>query len=241
MRLRQVSDPLDPAIAAFGKLQEGAYFEPDMLIPARYIGPMLGEQVLGAAGGRRNFLLVAEGEDGALLGGTLFHFLAPPEIGFSSFMAVERASRGQGVARRLHEGRFRLLDEAAGGGVPGVFIDVVNPARLSGEEFAREQAVGSDPFARRRAFARLGFLQLDVRYEQPLGGPNGGPVTSMDLLFCPHVPWHPSGLPTQLVADTMRAYWTPWMGPERAASYAAELAARANGRAEVALISPVVE
>jgi hypothetical protein len=27
---------------------------------------------------------------------------------------------------------------------------------------------------------------VDIRYEQPVGGPNGGPVTILDLLFCPH-------------------------------------------------------
>lgn len=235
-----MTDPADPAIRAFGTLQEGAYFDPDMLIPAQYIGQMLGEQMLGGTDERRNFLLVAE-EDGALLGGTLFHHLAAPGVGFSSFMAVEAAARGRGIARKLHEGRFELLDRAAGRAVPGVFIDVVNPARLDADEKAREAAVGSDPFARRRAFARLGFLQVDLRYEQPLGGPGGGPVTSMDLLFCPHEPAQPASLPVQLVADTMRAYWTPWMGRARAAQYAAELAARSNGREQVALISPVVE
>ncbi len=242
--LRPVTDPADPAIAAFGRLQENAYFEPDMLIPAQYIGQMLGE-----VGGRHNFLLVAE-EDGTLLGGTLFHYLAPPGTGFSSFMAVDREARGRGIARQLHEERFRLLDAAAGGAVPGgtvpgrtvpgVFIDVVNPARLSAEELVREKAVGSDPTARRRAFAKLGFLQVDLRYEQPVGGRGGGPVTNMDLLFCPHEPGL-DRLPVQLVADTMRAYWTSWMGPQRAAKYAAELAARADGREEVALISPTLE
>lgn len=229
MNIRSVTDPDDPVIAAFGELQNRAYFAPDMLIPARYIALMLGQ----GEGTRRNFLLVAE-DGGALLGGTVFHLLAGPNVGFSSFMAVAQGARGRGVARALHEERFAALDEAAGGPVPGVFIDVVNPARLTPEERAAEAEVGSDPQARRRIFARLGFRQVDIQYQQPVGGPDGGPVTNMDLLFCPHEPQ--GSVPTSLVVDTMRAYWTPWMGEKRAERYARELEARAGGRGELPLL-----
>jgi len=43
MQLRRVTDPHDPAIEAFGHLQDRVYFEPDMLIPARYIAMMLAQ------------------------------------------------------------------------------------------------------------------------------------------------------------------------------------------------------
>ena len=142
--IRQVDDPHDAAIAGFGKMQEAAYFAPETLIPGRYIPQLL-------ANPTRNFLIVAE-LDGRVVGGTLFHWLAEAGSGFSSFLGVERSLRGQGIARRLHERRFEVLDRAAGGRVPGVFIDVVSPVRMAPEEIEREHNAGSDPFERRRAF-----------------------------------------------------------------------------------------
>ena len=150
-------------------------------------------------------------------------------------MGVARAARGQGLARQLHEARFAILDRAAHGAVSGVFIDVVNPMRLSPEELEREQTVGSNPFDRRRIFARLGFRQVDLRYEQPVGGPNGGPVTNLDLLYCPRTP--AETVPTALVLATMRAYWTPWLRGTPSA-HVSELERRAEGRTELALLSP---
>ena len=186
--IREISDPHDPAIDGFGQMQTAAYFAPETLIPARYIPQLLGGD--RQTGWRHNFLVVAE-LDGRVVGGTLFHWLADAGSGFSSFLGVDQQLRRQGIARRLHEERFALLDQAAGGRAPGVFIDVVSPTRLPPEELEREQKIGSDPWQRRHAFARLGFRQVDVRYEQPVGGPNGGPVTILDLLYCPR---EPSGL-----------------------------------------------
>ena len=193
--IREVTDPDDPAIDGFGQMQTAAYFAPETLIPSRYIPQLLGDSSEKA---RRNFLVVAE-SDGRVVGGTLFHWLADAGSGFSSFLGVDREHRRRGIARGLHETRFAILDRAAGGHpapavrvhAPGVFIDVVSPTRLPPEELEREQQIGSDPWQRRHAFARLGFRQVDMRYEQPVGGPNGGPVTILDLLFCPH---EPSGL-----------------------------------------------
>jgi GNAT superfamily N-acetyltransferase len=229
--IREVTDPHDPAIAAFGRMQTAAYFAPETLIPAQYI-PRLLE---GETGTRRNFLIVAQ-TDGDVIGGVLFHWLAAAGSGFSSFLGVAREWRGHGVARLLHEERFRLLDRAAGGHAPGVFIDVVNPLRLSSAELERERGAGSDPWDRRRVFEHLGFGQVDIRYEQPVGGPDGGPVTILDLLYCPHEPV--DRVATSLVVATMRAYWSPWLGRD-AERHAAELEARAHGAKWLALISPV--
>lgn len=229
--VREVTDPNDPAIDGFGRMQTAAYFAPETLIPASYIPRMLA----GETGTRRNFLLVAEA-DGQVIGGALFHWLADAGSGFSSFLGVARAWRGRGVARHLHVERFRILDRVAGGRAPGVFIDVVNPTRLSPDELLREQRVGSDPWERRIAFEHLGFRQVDIRYEQPVGGPNGGPVTILDLLYCPHEP--ATRVATSLVVATMRAYWSPWLG-KAADRHARELQARAHGAEWLALLSPV--
>jgi GNAT superfamily N-acetyltransferase len=218
--IRAITDPADPAIVAFGRLQNQVYAEPEQLIPATYLPSMLTHHSLR----QHNFMIVAEAE-GEVIGGTVFHLFTEPSTGFSSFMAVAVPWRGQGVARMLHEARFALLDQQAHTTVNGLFIDVVNPERLTREHLQREQRVGSDPRARLRAFARLGFKRVDVRYEQPVGGPGGGPVTIMDLLYCPR---QPAGhVATELVTKTMQGYWRSWLGPARAEKHALELENRA--------------
>ena len=232
MQIRRVTDPNDPAIPAFGALQNSVYFEPEMLIPAQYIRQLLGD----SAGGRRNVLLLAEADDSALLGGTLFHFLPEAQAGFSSFLGVALEARGQGVARRLHSARWQALSELSGGSCRALFIDVVNPERESIEQRELERQAGSDASQRRRSFHALGFRTVDLAYEQPVGGDDpdlegGGPVTDMDLLA--YLPGGGEHLPAALVADTMRAYWTPWLGRERADMAAVKLQAR---QGEVALL-----
>src|SRR5262249_38659915 len=104
-------------------------------------------------------------------------------------------------------------------------------------ELEHDREVGSDPFVRRRIFAHLGFRQVDIRYEQPVGGPDGGPVIFLDLLYCPRKP--ADTVPTTLVLATMRAYWGPWLRGQ-VERHVAELERRAGGRAELALLSPEV-
>lgn len=229
IRIRSVRDPADAAIQKFGKLQERTYGDPEMLIPPAVLPRILATQTPE----RQNLMLVAEQGD-EVVGGALFHYLAVPNTGFSSYLAVAHESRGHGLARQMHEVRFALLDEAAGERAPvaGVFIDVVAPERLTPEELAQERAVASDPFVRRRIFQRLGFRRVDVAYEQPAEGSGGVPVTNMDLLYCPRTP--AETVPTALVVETMRAYWLAWIGRRAADRNAAELERRCGG-AEVAL------
>jgi hypothetical protein len=166
----------------------------------------------------------------------LFHWLGDAGSGFSSFMGVDRKMRGRGIARRLHEERFRILDRAARGRVPGVFIDVVSPTRMPKDDLERERKAGTDPWVRRKVLAHLGFGQVDIRYEQPVGGPNGRPVTFLDLLYCPREP--ADSVPTSLVVATMQAYWSSWLGPAAARHHARELESRAESRPTLALIPP---
>jgi hypothetical protein len=109
---------------------------------------------------------------------------------------------------------------------------------MDAAELESERRVGMDPFARGVIFQHLGFGRVDIRYEQPVGGPNGGPVTKLDLLYCPQQPAHT--VPTLYVVATMRAYWSGWLGPERAAFFAQQLEQRANGRQELQLLPPAL-
>jgi GNAT superfamily N-acetyltransferase len=226
--IRLATGPSDPAIAAFGELQERAYADPDLLIPPEVLPGLLSVQTRD----RRNLMLVAEA-GGSVVGGTVFHYFPGLNTGFSSFLAVAPELRGQGLARRLHEARFAVLDEAAAAtgaaapGVHGVFIDVVAPERLPPEELARERAFGLDPADRRRIFHRLSFRRVDVAYYQPPDGYGGEAVTTMDLLYCPRqeADW----VLTDLVVGTMHAYWTPWLGRQAADTHSAELRRRCGG------------
>ena len=228
LELRRITDPTDPAIALFGALQEATYFEPEMLIPASFIGQML----QWSDSSRSNHLIVLE-DQRRVVAGTLFHYLAKQKIGFSSYLAVAPAQRGQGLARQLHEARAALLEEISGGSYHGVLIDVVNPTRLSAHELELERSVGSDPVNRLRVFSSLGFKRVDVRYEQPVGGENGGPVTNMDLLLCPRE--LVESVSTALIVAAMLTFWTPWLGLKTAQAAAKALEARAGG-SELALI-----
>jgi hypothetical protein len=222
IEIRRVLNPIDPRVEAFAKMQSDVYFEPDALIPIGAIRMMLATPMAG----RKNVLLVAE-EEKTFLGGVLFHYLKKPNVGFSSFMGTTLAARGKGVGRGLHEARFAALDQIAGKPVEGVFLDSVAPARLTQEELEAEKGVGADPNLRRQIFQHLGFRTVDIRYEQPVGGPNGGPVTNMDLLFCPRE--EKESITTKLVVETMQAYWSPWLGPIAAKRHAKELESRAVG------------
>lgn len=158
LELRRVTNPTDPAIAQFGRLQQQTYFEPDMLIPAAYIARMLEWNDAS----RANILLVIE-ENTAVVAGCLFHYLQPANTGFSSYLAVAASHRGRGLARRLHEARLEALEGVAGQPVEGLFIDVVNPARLNSAELKAERTVQSDPVTRLKVFATLGFRRVNLR------------------------------------------------------------------------------
>jgi hypothetical protein len=155
-------------------------------------------------------------------------------------MAVAHQARGRGISRLLHEARFTVLDEYNGREVDGVFIDVLNPKRMSAQQLEHERSVGADAFARRAIFDRLGFRRVAFAYQQPIGGPDGGPITTMDLLFCPHPGRVVSNVPTQTVLDTMRAYWSAWLQPARM-NAALERIERLSGGPLIGLESAVVD
>ena len=174
--------------------------------------------------------------EGQVVGGALFHFLAEAGSGFSSFLGVARSFRRHGVARLLHEERMRLLERASQGRVVGVFIDVVNPTRLSAAELERERQAARTPGIAAAPSSTWASNRWTSATSSPSAARTAGPVTILDLLFCPRSP--SATVATSLVVATMRAYWSPWLG-NAAAHYANELESRAGGAKELALISPV--
>ncbi|TDE86841.1 GNAT family N-acetyltransferase [Deinococcus sp. S9] len=227
--VRHITDPRDPALVAFGQIQERSYYAPDMLIPPAAF-PQL---VAGRGGGlRENRILVAEDATGQVLGGTVFHLL--PEAAFSSFLAVAPEARGQGISRALHTAR---LEEVRTHGLAGLFADSVFAGRQDAPDREAEARTGTNAVTRRRALHALGYRTVDVPYWQPVGGPDGGPLTDLDLLY--HPLDEADSVPTALVTGTLRAYWTAWLGQDRARSEAEALAERAGG--ELLALLPATE
>ena len=229
--LRHVTDPDDPAIAAFGRVQEASYYAPEMLIPPEVFAQLITRR----SPEREDRLLVAQTQGGDVLGGTLYALLPLPGslrgAGFNSFMAVTRAARGLGVGRALHAETLRAVREA---GLAGLFADSVHPSRQNEEDRAAEAATGVDPAGRRAALHALGLRTVDLPYWQPVGGPDGGPLTDLDLLYQPA---HPAQtVPLALVTGILCAYWTGWLGADRAQAEAQALADRAGHVQDVSLL-----
>lgn len=227
LTLRRVTDPGDPALAAFGRIQAASYYAPDMLIPPEYF-PQL---IAGGRAGRKDRLVVAE-LGGEVVGGTLYSLLSG--AGFNSFMGVAPGMQGRGVGRALH---VASLEDVRAAGLPGLFADSVFAARQSEAERHAEIQTGSDPVVRRQQLHALGLRTVDLPYWQPVGGEDGGPLKDLDLLYCPL-----DGADTvdtvalALVTQTMQDYWRAWLGPERARAEALALAERAGNGERVGLL-----
>lgn len=222
--VRRVTDPKDPALAAFGRIQEASYYAPDMLIPPQYFPRLVANE-----SERQDRLLVAENEAGEVLGGTIYSLL--PSAAFNSFMGVAAAARGQGVGKALQQAS---LQDTRAAGLPGMFADSVHGTRQNMTEQAAEVRVGTDPVTRRKTLGALGFFTVDIPYWQPVGGENGGPLADLDLLYSPLEP--SETVSTALISATLQAYWRGWLGPERAAAEAQALLERAGNPAEVRLL-----
>ncbi|WP_291426374.1 GNAT family N-acetyltransferase [Deinococcus sp.] len=222
--VRRITDPADPALAAFGRIQESSYYAPEMLISPAYF-----PRLLNGGTGRDDRILVAESGAGDVLGGTIYSLLSA--AGFNSFMGVSREARGRGVGRAL---QAASVDELRRAGMPGMFADSVYAARQNAAERAGETRVGTEPHERRMVLGALGFLTVDLPYWQPVGGENGGPLTNLDLLYCPLEP--AQTVPLALVTATVQDYWRGWLGPERAAAEAGALAERAGNVPEQRLL-----
>ncbi|MFC5849849.1 GNAT family N-acetyltransferase [Deinococcus petrolearius] len=237
LRVRRVTDPHDPALAAFGRIQEESYYAPDMLIPPEVFPHLL----RATSGDREDRILVAEtpghsGSDGEVLGGTVYSLLRGPGhrggggsgAAFNSFTGVSPAAQGRGVGRAL---ALQAMEDVRAAGLAGLFADSVYGERQSAEERAAEARTGTDPVTRRRALHALGLRTVDVPYWQPVGGPDGGPLQDLDLLYHPadtRTSAEQDTVPLALVTATLRAYWRGWLGEERAAREAEALAERAG-------------
>ncbi|WP_019010675.1 N-acetyltransferase [Deinococcus aquatilis] len=211
--VRRVTDPTDPALPAFGRVQDESYYDPDSLMPPQMFPRLVS--------GPRNRVLVAEDSGGQVLGGTVFHLMEG--AGFTSFTGVARQAQGRGVGWALHAAK---LEEVRAAGLAGIFADSVFGGRQDEADRKAEAEAGSSATARRAALHAWGLRTVDIPYWQPVGGPNGGPLTDLDLLYQPLDGSDTVSL--TLVTQTLQTYWNGWLGQKRAAQEAQALADRAH-------------
>jgi GNAT superfamily N-acetyltransferase len=233
VRLREITAPDDPSLTALADLLGWTFADPNLILSAARMRAFLQANAAppgeDAAGPRRDFLvLVAETPEPArLLGGTVFSYVPASGCGFSEYLVLDAAARGQGLGRRLIEARGERLDAAAKAAglasAHGLFIEVEDPRRIP-PAFARAEAkTAMEPDARIRLFAHLGFRRVVVPYSQPPLGNNQPSVEYLQLLFAPRDPGR-EAIPAAWVLDTLAAIWTAW-APDAADAFLAALAA----------------
>jgi GNAT superfamily N-acetyltransferase len=223
LRLSAVARPDDPRLVALAALLERTFPDPDSVLGLDRIQQFLSQQ------GERIFnVLVAEGSDGRVQGGSVFSYVPRSNCGFSEYLVLEPEMRGRGVGRKLFDRRREILDGLAHqcGHVRcrGQFIEVDSPERTPPELLAAERESSLDAHERLRLFGHFGFLKVDVPYVQPPLGPGKQPVDYLDLLFAP---WEiPMGvIPVEWIVQTLEPIWNAWT-PEGAPGHLAHLRQR---------------
>jgi GNAT superfamily N-acetyltransferase len=225
VRLREIVAAEDPALGELSVLLARTFADPNVVLSADRLRTFLRDN---RADGPREFcVLVAESTAPAsrLRGGTVFSYVPAAGCGFSEYLVVDAARRGEGLGRRLVEARTARLDTAArAAGLPaahGTFIETDDPRRIPAELARLERQTAMDPVARVRLFAHLGFRLVDVPYVQPPLGPGQAAVDYLQLLFAPAAPDRQE-LPTEWLLATLEPIWTAW-APDTAAAQLARL------------------
>ena len=210
--VREVTDPDDPAIAGFGEMQNAAYFAPETLDPGA-VHP-------SPAGGadRRAPQLSHRGGDGRAGRG---------------WRAVSFSGRGGQWLFQLPRGGALVspawgcaaLARGTPAGCWSELLRAASPACSSTWSTLRACLLQSSSASARPArtpgiAAAPSSTWASNRWtfatSSPSAARTAGPVTILDLLFCPRSP-SATGTDTSLVVATMRAYWSPWLRRRRRA------------------------
>jgi GNAT superfamily N-acetyltransferase len=219
LTLNLVTQPHDPRLVALAGLLARTFADPNSVLGLDRLQEFLSSDP--HTFGREFRVLVAEDHPNRVIGGSVFSYIPASNCGFSEYLVLERATRGQGLGRELFDGRGAILDELANryGKVRcrGVFIEVDSPERTPRELLDAERASSMDARERLSVFAHLGFRKVDVPYVQPPLDPGKESVDYLDLLFAPS-PWSlPMGvMPVEWILQTLEPIWTAWtpLAPE---------------------------
>jgi GNAT superfamily N-acetyltransferase len=227
--LIELVEATDPRLADLAALLNATFADPNSVLGLDRMHEFL--EANRSDGARRFCVLVAQ-QNGAVVGGTVFSYVARSNCGFSEYIVTDSAVRGLGIGRRLFDARKALLDaEAQRRGEPrcrGLFIEADNPERTPADFVEAERATALDPRQRLRIFAHLGFRRIDLAdYVQPPLAPGKQAVDYLDLLFAP---WTSDArwLPSDWIFDTLEAIWSAW-SPATADTYLARLRSAVAG------------
>ena len=235
VRLRQIESPDDPDLKDLWGLMNITFPDPNTVLGLDRMQEFLAANRPGAA--RLFCILVAidPARDGAVVGGSVFSYVARSNCGFSEYMLADERVRGTGIGRLLFDARKEVLDTEARrlghDACHGVFIEVDHPDRVPADVAALEHETALDGWQRLRLFDHLGFRRVDVAYVQPPLAPDKHPIDYMDLLFAP---WHAQAaanarIPTRWMLDTLEAIWSAWT-PATAASHLQRLRQRISAK-----------
>jgi GNAT superfamily N-acetyltransferase len=237
--ITEVADPADPRLAKLATLLNATFPDPNTVLGLDRIQEFL--QANRADAPRRFCVLVVQ-RNSAVIGGTIFSYVARSRCGFSEYIVAEPAVRGRGLGRQLFNARKEVLDAEArrrhADQCRGLFIEVDNPDRTPSDFVEAERETSLDTRQRLQLFEHLGFRRVDAPYVQPPLAPGKQAIDYLDLLFAP---WGGSDrwwIPSEWILDTVEAIWSAW-APGSVASHLARLrSALASPR--VALLDPLV-
>jgi GNAT superfamily N-acetyltransferase len=213
--IRQIDSPDDPDLRQLSALMNVTFPDPNTVLGLDRMQEFLAGNRPGGA--RRFCVLVATdpARAGAVVGGSVFSYVARSICGFSEYILVDRRVRGTGLGRRLFDARKEVLDEAARreghGGCRGLFIEADNPERVPADFAQMERETALDAWERLRLFDHLGFRRVDIPYVQPPLAADKAPIDYLDLLFAPW-PAHLalSAIPAPWLLDTLEPVWSAW-------------------------------
>jgi len=231
LSLSAVTRPDDPRLVAFSALMDRVFADPNSVLSLE----RLREFVASASTCRQFHVLVARDVADGIVGGSVFSYVPRSSCGFSEYLLLQHASRGQGFGRLLFDRRKAILDaDARPAGCRGLFIEVDNPVRTPSDLLDQS---GLDPHNRLRLFSHLGFRRVNIHYVQPPLGAGKDVVDHMDLLFAP---WrdHPTDrVPAEWILHTLEPIWSAW-SPQTAPTQLARLRQNLNGP-DVELLDPL--
>ena len=128
--MNEVTDPADPRLAKLATLLNATFPDPNSVLGLDRMQEFL---QANQADGPRQFYVLVEEHNGAIVGGTIFSYVVKSNCGFSEYIVADTANRGRGLGRTLFNARKAGLDaDARRQGheqCHGLFIEVDNPER----------------------------------------------------------------------------------------------------------------
>lgn len=216
VRVSVTSEPRSPVLSRFFEGYDRAFILPDEREEFDgFVRCLALNETHRDAFGRRHceVAMVFEDADGTLLGGANF-LAATTAAGDTATVAlnyvyVESAARGRGLLRRtladVRRTALTMLDLAADGPQPVLFIEQNDPLRLTDEAYAADSGhSGLDQVDRLSIWARVGAQVVDFPYVQPALSAEQQPD---DSLIYAAIGYPGDAVPARLLHDHFQSFF----------------------------------